>query len=385
VKNKTNSYFELFYGVRRLLLLTFYLVSVIAFGLVVLILLNIARVAVTWQVLVTLLIFVASISGGAFLYVLLELPKIGYDFDKIKNDIASGNIKSPEQFSRRVVDLLCRYFSFAFFSVEYAFIKVQQEKPVGSDQVIFDDLSATKLDQLLQLSLATEDVVYVGKHNVKGTAYHLYLIPIYFGQEWLGYIGILTHQKLWKIFTRFLVDFENNYVDDQLVHVLDLQKQVTQKQFYREITVFSDKIAKQVYTSIDEYLRDIVEFLVSYTHCVGGLFATIYQEDCVTTFTKPVDEKHIEDHYRHRFSKGQLVLAPGIVSDPAVPFDTIFELPIFLDQLQGILLLFDDGPENLTYFFNTLVEIERIKLDSDLQNLALHLDVPVAANAFVPA
>jgi hypothetical protein len=53
--------------------------------------------------------------------------------------------------------------------------------------------------------------------------------------------------------------------------------------------------------------------------------------------------------------------------------------------LQGILLLFDDGPENLTYFFNTLVEIERIKLDSDLQNLALHLDVPVAANAFVPA
>jgi len=385
VKNETSSFFELFYGVRRLLLLTFYLVSVIAFGLVTLVLLNLAQVAATWQLLVSLLIFVAGIGGGAFLYVLLELPKIGYGFDQIKNDIASGKIKSPEQFSHRVVDLLCRYFSFAFFSVEYAFIKVQQEKPIGSDQAILEDLSAVDLDQLLKLSQNTETVTYVGKYTVKGKAYHLQLIPIYFGQEWLGYIGILTHQRLWKIFTRFLVDFENNYVDDQLVHVLDLQKQVIQKQFYREIDVFSDKIAKQVYTSIDEYLRDVVEFLVSYTHCAGGLFATIYQEDCVTTFTEPVDEKRIEDHYRHRFSKSVTVVQPGIVSDPSVPFDTVFELPIFLDQLQGILLLFDDGPDRFAYFFNTLVEIESIKLHSDLKNLAIQLDAPIVANAFVPA
>ncbi|MFO7539759.1 MAG: hypothetical protein R6X32_17100 [Chloroflexota bacterium] len=385
MNNKTTSFFELFYGVRRLLLLTFYLVSVIAFGLVVLVLLNIAQVAVPWQVLVSLLIFVASIGGGAFLYVLLELPKIGYDFDKIKNDIASGNIKSPEQFSRRVVDLLCRYFSFTFFSVEYAFIKVQQKKLIASDQVILDDLSAAELNQLLKLSQDTEDVTYVGKYTIKGTAYHLHLIPIYFGQEWLGYIGIFTHQRLWRIFTRFLVDFENNYVDDQLVHVLDLQKQVIQKQFYREINVFSDKIAQQVYTSIDEYLRDIVEFLVSYTQCVGGLFATIYQEDCVTTFTRPVDKKGIEAHYRHRFNKGGAVIQPGIVSDPAVPFDAVFELPIFLDQLQGILLLFDDDPDNFTYFFNTLIEIESIKLHSDLRNLAIQLDTPVATTGFVLA
>jgi hypothetical protein len=49
-------------------------------------------------------------------------------------------------------------------------------------------------------------------------------IPIWFGERWLGTIGILTPFKLLKIFQRYLSEIENLYIDDQLLHVLNLHK-----------------------------------------------------------------------------------------------------------------------------------------------------------------
>ncbi len=370
---ETNSFFELFYGVRRLILLTFYIVSVVALGSVIVVLLNTAGVAPPIQVLVVLLLSVVSIGGGAFLYVMLELPQIGYSFDQIKNDIAAGRMRTANQFSQRLVTLLCRHFSFAFFATEYAFIKVQQEKPVASDPAVLAALSADDLARLLTLSQETEAVIYVGKYDVAGKGYHLHLVPIYFGQRWLGYIGLLTHQKLWRIFTHFLVDFENNYVDDQLVHVLDLQKQALQKQFYREMDVFSDKIARQAYTSIETYMQEVADFLVSYVGCAGALFVAVYNEAYVTTFTRPVDEAEIVAYYRDRLAQDGSALAPALLSDVVPQFTAVCEIPIILDELLGLIVLFDDEPDRLTYFFNTLVEVEHIKLNSDLRCLALQL------------
>lgn len=378
MKKETSSFFELFYGVRRLILLTFYIVSVVAFASVLVVSLNLAEVAIPWQVLVVLLLFVVSVGGGAFLYVMLELPQIGYGFDEIKNDIAAGKLNTAEQFSQRLVDLLCRHFSFAFFATEYAFIKVQQEKVIGSDPAIFTYLSADDLAQCLARSLETEAVIYIDQYTIADKTYHLHLIPIYFGRQWLGYIGILTQQKLWHIFTRFLVDFENNYVDDQLVHVLDLQKQALQKQFYREIDVFSDKIARQAYTSIETYMQDVVSFLVGYIDCAGAIFISVYDDTCVTMFARPVNEADLVAYCRSRLAMGESVLMPIILSDVVPQFTAVFELPIVLDELQGMIVLFDDDPDRFAYYFNTLVEIESIKLDSDFRCLAVQLEVDEA-------
>ena len=66
---------------------------------------------------------------------------------------------------------------------------------------------------MLNKSQGTEEVTYIGSYNISGKKHHLYIIPIWFGNEWLGYIGILTENRLLKIFCSFLAYLENIYLD----------------------------------------------------------------------------------------------------------------------------------------------------------------------------
>jgi hypothetical protein len=92
--------------------------------------------------------------------------------------------------------------------------------------IVRESIAASTFASILDESKATENCIQAGKFLVGKKHYHLYIIPIWFGEEWLGYIGIFTERKLGKLFRAFLSDFENNYVDDQLKHVLNFKNRI---------------------------------------------------------------------------------------------------------------------------------------------------------------
>lgn len=223
--NRTDPFlYSVFYGVKKKLLMAFYALSVLALGTTSMILINyVTNVTGKIQLLLILLIAIAGITGGAFLSVLLDLSNIGYKFDEIKNDIASQAIKTTEEFARRLCIFICNYFTFSFFTITYCFVNIIDSNHVYSDNIIHNNITEPEFASMLNRSQHTERVTYIGKHSIGDKDYHLYMIPIWFGQEWLGYIGIFSANKLWNMFILFLSDFENEYVDDQLVHVLNMK------------------------------------------------------------------------------------------------------------------------------------------------------------------
>lgn len=385
----TSLFYDLFYGVRKDLLLIFYILSVGALGVLIIFLIgSIYSSSAVSQALIGLLIAIAGVVGAAFLDVLLELPKISYRFNEIRHGIAKKEINTPETFADRVVLLLCDYFSFIFFSIDYAFINIIDSAPVYSDEIILSTLSHSKRKELMEKSENTEEINYEGVYAVKGKQHHLYIIPIWFGEQCLGFIGVFTPRKLLKIFQSFLMDFEDIYIDDQLIHVLDIKKQNIQKQFYKDIDAFSNKITRGEYSEIRQYQADLVQFLVNFMRCMGGLFATVYEEECTIylkdTFPEDGIKNEIKEYYKNYFKEHFVPDKPRIVSVPNIAwFKFIFEIPILIDDLQGVILLFDSYCYHFDYFMNIVVEIESIKLDNDLENLAKILDKLPRKDAFV--
>jgi hypothetical protein len=65
-----------------------------------------------------------------------------------------------------------------------------------------------------------KETIYLGKVKLEDSRGHLYLTPMIFGEENLGYIAVVTRHRLWRIFKELLTEFENHFVDDQVVHIL---------------------------------------------------------------------------------------------------------------------------------------------------------------------
>lgn len=212
----------MFYGLRKKILMFFYILSAASLGILFLVILNqVFGITTKVQIVFFMTIVLAGTIGGAFLSVMLDLPKISFYFDEIKNDIANQKIRDPKNFAERIVDLFCDYFNFNFFSVTDAFVKITGADYVYSKGVGAESMDPSVLNDIHAKTKQTEKCFYEGVFNLNEKKVHLYVIPIWFGNIWLGYIGIFTANKLLKIFQSFLSDVENLYIDDQLFHVLN--------------------------------------------------------------------------------------------------------------------------------------------------------------------
>jgi len=324
------------------------------------------------------LLMVSGAVLGTFFDVLLELPGIATEFDKIKNDIAFRKIKTPEDFSHRVVKLLCEFIrNKPFFTAAYAFMKIDRSPYVYSDNSLLDHVKIADFEKFLAMSKETEVTIYTGPVQISGSRYHIYITPIWFGDTWHGLIGVVSPRKLLPIFKNFLSVFEDDHLDDQLVHVLDISKQMAQKQFYRDIDEFSNKISKNVYGKLREYQDDILRYLVERLDCQGGVFLTVY-EDAPAHFFRQQESKGAQaaaEKALEYFSNRPSPASAQIYSDPNVDFSFVFAIPILIDEPQGVIYLLDSTDENFRYFDRTLREIEDIKLDNDLENLAYRLNL----------
>ncbi len=175
--------------------------------------------------LYVILFLLAGALLGAWLWVLIKIPQgIAREFDKIKNQIAGGEINSSTDFSKALAEFLVDYFSFFRFDVVAAQVKTKT-----AEAVIFPgNAPAIKIDEQLlsKKSRETEDLIPLGKISIGGQNLYGYLIPIWFGREWLGYFCVFTDTKLFRVFKDFLKNFEEQFVDDQLMHVINSERRI---------------------------------------------------------------------------------------------------------------------------------------------------------------
>jgi hypothetical protein len=216
-----NRSFSVLYGIQRTLLSAFYLVSVLSlFWIIFYLMDDVLEMQGVTIILVSILFGVAVVLGYSLIHVISYIPSnLAGAFDPVQNAIADGSIHTPGDLSRELSTFMVRFFNFAFFDIEYALVKIKDETgcfPVEADHREWG-LDAEELEK--QNESATE-TVYMGKVKRADNEGHLYLTPMIFGEENLGYIAVVTRHRLWRVFKQLLTEFENHFVDDQVVHIL---------------------------------------------------------------------------------------------------------------------------------------------------------------------
>jgi len=157
---------------------------------------------------------------GSFLYVIWSMQfRIQYEFDDIKNRIASGKIDKLDQFEDELCRFILNFFRYSFFSVNHCIIKLKN-RPVHNPDLI----QTAGIDEIEKYATTCHDVKLYDRQNTPQGRIYTYLLPVWFGHDYHGFILMLTDKRLPGIFKKLLCDFENNFIDDQLLHVYHKQQ-----------------------------------------------------------------------------------------------------------------------------------------------------------------
>lgn len=214
-----NTHFSLIYGLQRTIFRTLYVISSLAIlTLILYILIEIFSLNGFITLFVVIIYLVLAVILGSYLHVLSFIPvNIASSFDPIKDDVANGKIKTSEQFSDRICQFITGFFSFTFFDIAHCLVHINGNKIASTfdhGETQYDD------DYLGKRSREAHEVIHAGKLTIEDVNYNQYLVPVWFGGEWLGFITVYTRQTLRKPFRNVLSDLENNFIDDQLIHIL---------------------------------------------------------------------------------------------------------------------------------------------------------------------
>jgi hypothetical protein len=216
-----NKSFSVLYGIQRTLLAVFYLASVLSlFWIIFYLLDDILGLQGVTIILVTIVYLVLAVLGYSFIHVISYIPSnLAGAFDPVQNAIADGSIQTAGDLARDLAAFMVTFFNFAFFDIEYALVKIKNDQGVWPDEIETGvvGLNPGDLDKKAE---SVSETAYIGKIKFQDRNAHLYLTPMIFGGENLGYIAVVTRHRLWKIFKQLLTEFENHFVDDQVVHIL---------------------------------------------------------------------------------------------------------------------------------------------------------------------
>lgn len=216
-----NRSFSVLYGLQRTLLAVFYLVSVLSiFWIIFYLLDDILGLQGVAIILVAIVYLVLAVLGYSFIHVVSYIPSnLAGAFDPIQNAIADGSIQTAGDMARDLSAFMVTFFNFAFFDIEFALVKIKNEMGMfpadkGPGEM---GLNTGELDEKNETITET---IYVGKIKSGDRSGHLYLTPMIFGDDNLGYIAVVARHRLWRIFRHMLTEFEDHFVDDQVVHIL---------------------------------------------------------------------------------------------------------------------------------------------------------------------
>ena len=214
-----NTHFSLIYGLQRAILTTLYIISSLAILTVILyVMIELLKLNGFITFFVVIIYLVLAIIFGSFLHVLSFIPvNIASSFDPIKDDVAMGKIKTEKEFSDRVCKFITGFFSFTFFDIAHCLVHIN-----GFIISSTFDQTGTKYDDDLlgKRSREAHEVTHEGKITIENINYNQYLVPVWFGGEWLGFVTVYTRNTLRKPFRDILSDLEDNFIDDQLIHII---------------------------------------------------------------------------------------------------------------------------------------------------------------------
>ena len=210
---------------QRIILLVCYTTTIIALFIPLARLVNRLSPDNLFPLAVILIIYLLlSVVIGTFIYFLSYIPfNLATAFDPIKNEIASGNISDLEQFGKRITDFTTQFFDFSFLDIAHAVFQTEHTNMISHED-ISQIQQALKEHDMLENSKKLEEIIRAGKINLNGKHFHLYILPLWFGDRWLGYLGLLSSRRINRFFQKLLMEFENNFIDDQLMHMIHISK-----------------------------------------------------------------------------------------------------------------------------------------------------------------
>jgi len=158
------------------------------------------------------------------IYVISYIPfNLATAFDPIKNDIASGKILTIEQLGERITAFTVQFYNFSFLDITHAYMEIEESGIIGFE-------SNNELDKILKeygmldKSKVLEELTLAGKVSLPECDYQLYILPLWLGETWLGYMALLSEKRISRFFQRFLMEYEENFLDDQIMHVVRMNK-----------------------------------------------------------------------------------------------------------------------------------------------------------------
>jgi hypothetical protein len=222
--NRRSSY-SFIYNLQRIILLVFYTTTSIALSIPLSMLVVRLSPNHLYPLVITLLLYVILvIILGAMIHVISYIPfNLANAFDPIKNDIALGRISSMEELGERITSFTVRFYNFSFLDIAHAYIETKDSGIIGFESNTQVD-KVLKEYRMLDKSQTLEEITLAGKISLPESDYQLYILPLWLGENWLGYMALLSEKRISRFFQRFLMEFEGNFLDDQIMHVLRLNK-----------------------------------------------------------------------------------------------------------------------------------------------------------------
>jgi len=219
------SSYSFIYKLQRIILLVFYTTTSIALSVPLAMLVVKLSPNQLYPLVIALLVYlILVIIVGSMIHVISYIPfNLATAFDPIKNDIALGKILSIEQLGERITAFTVQFYNFSFLDITHAYIEIEESGIIGFE-------SNKELDKILKeyrmldKSKALEDITLAGKVSLPERDYQLYILPIWLGDTWLGYMALLSEKRISRFFRRFLMEYEENFLDDQIMHLVRMNK-----------------------------------------------------------------------------------------------------------------------------------------------------------------
>ena len=218
--NRHSSY-SFIYNLQRIILLVFFVTCTVAFSIPLAILVLKLSPNQLYPLVISLLVYIiAATIVGCMIHVISYIPfNLASAFDPIKNDIASGRITTLEQLGERITSFTVQFYNFSFLDISHAFLQTEGSGLMGHWKSIQVE-EMLKERALLEKSRHLLKVTTAGKILLPEGEYYLYILPIWLGENWLGYMALLSEQRISRFFQRFLMEYEENFLDDQIMHMV---------------------------------------------------------------------------------------------------------------------------------------------------------------------
>jgi hypothetical protein len=203
-----------------LILLVFYTISMVALSIPLIKLVIKLSPDHFYPLIATLLLYmVLVVVLGSVIHTISYIPSnLAGAFDPIKNDIASGRISDLQELGKRISLFMTKFFNFAFLDIDHAFLHTEKTGVVSCEDIP-EAAPAMEEFGMLEKSKSIKEMIRAGKITHDQNEYHLYILPIWLGDQWLGYMGLMSNKRIGRFYQKFLTEFENNFLDDQLMHV----------------------------------------------------------------------------------------------------------------------------------------------------------------------